>query len=167
MTPEAGATLVGVVVTLGIALVGWAKAHGADQHAAEAIRLAQSAENRADRLERVQIERRDVKWVHRVVKKGDVLSFENAGSDAACNVELVVDSTDGEFPRKHQEFGDIPAAGRIGMHLTSEVRAKEQQQVADAAANIWGPVNTAVRVRITWRSPLGVPGIQEFERIIV
>lgn len=172
MTPEAGATLLGVFASIGIAIVGWVRANRADRHAGraevraeEAHELAKAAEERADRLERMQIERRDVSWSQRDRTDRDVLSFANVGADTAHDVELIVDSIYDEFPRRVQQHGAVGPGDKIGMNFHTELEEKRQQFNATRATSSIRLPTLGVRVRIVWRSELDVPGIQEYDRI--
>ena len=161
-----GIALLGVVVALGIAVVGWSKAKAADLHAAEAIGLARSADERADRLERLKVERRDVQWVqetwHDDHRRG--LTFRNAGTDVAHDVELVVDPVDGqgEWPRRSTQQKRVEPAERLGIDMTQE---HISHMTDHQNRRLTMPRPQLVRVRIVWRSELRAPGIQEFDRI--
>jgi hypothetical protein len=173
MSAEAWAAWAGIVVTLGIAIVGWSHARGAntraktaEEHAAEALELARSAEDRADRLERMATERRDVVWVHREVEDGETLSFQNIGSDTAYDVELLVDPAydDNNNPRQRIAMTSIEPAGRIGMKLTTLAR-EARDRFESAGPGILLTPGFSVRARITWRSDAGAPGIQDWDEI--
>lgn len=93
----AWAAWTGIVITLGIAVVGWRHARRANQRAAaandlsaEALELARSAEARADRLEQIARERRDVAWDLFWSAFDSTLAVVNVGTDVAHDVELVV-----------------------------------------------------------------------------
>lgn len=166
MGPAEGIALLGVVVALGTAVVGWFKAKAADAHAAQAINLALAADERADRLERLTIERRDVKWVQEPWRgdhrKG--LTFSNVGTDVAHEVELVVDPIDGqaEWARRSTHQLRVEPAERLGIDLTNE---HIRQMTDHENSRLTLPRPQLVRVRIVWRSELHAPGIQEFDRI--
>ena len=97
---EAAGVWASIVIVLGIAVVGWAQAvrasrvakHAnvesgrANEIAADALELAKAAEERADRLERISLERRDVHWTQRDLPDGIGFIFHNAGVDPAHQV---------------------------------------------------------------------------------
>ena len=184
MTPDewqAWASWAAIVITLGIATVGWnqnrraardarkqanaadLRASTAETHAARALELAESAEARADRLEQLAKERRDVRWVHREVDDRETLSFQNVGSDTAHDVELIVDPVD-DHPRQQITLPAVGPADRIGIKLTALAR-EAQARFDSAGPGILLTPGFTVRARITWRSESRVPGIQEWDEI--
>lgn len=164
MTPDAGVALVALAVTVGVAVVTWHRANRADRHADQALELAHAAEARADRLERLQLERRDVRWVKRDAPRTTV-SFLNAGSDPAYDVQLIVDSVAGLFPRRTQPHGNVAPAEVITMNLQAEAQAELDADNATRATGSIVPRPATVRASITWQSALGVPASVEFDRI--
>lgn len=172
MNAEAGIALAALVASVGSTIVNWARANRADRHASraethaeEAHELARAAEERADRLERIQIERRDVSWLQHDRTDRDILSFVNVGADTAHDVELLVESIYDEFPRRVQRHGAVTPGDKIGTNFRTELEAKRDQFNATRATGSVTLPNLGVCVRIVWRSELHVPGIQEFERI--
>lgn len=172
---EATGSWAAIVVTLGIAVVGWARANRserqaktADAHADEALALARSAEARADRLERIALEKRDVTWERQLVgaHHRGVLSFMNVGSDPAYDVALIVDPVAGGHERKIERFARIEPAERIGIHLTALAQEAETR-AAEASPGVILTPNFTVRTRITWRSESGVPNVKEWPSITV
>lgn len=166
MTPEAGIALVALVATVGVAVVTWHRANRADRHADQALELARAAEHRADRLERRQLERRDVTWIKRDTERATV-SFVNAGADTAYDVDLIVDSPNDDFPRRSQRHGRVEPAGRIGMRLHAEATARRETQELPVGIGHSPMAPLRVRVRITWMSELGAPEAAEFGNIVV
>ena len=75
----ASRTAIGVSVILG----GWGvrRASHANRHSAKALELARAADERADRAERLQLERRVVQWERGFVLGRDVHWAENVGTD--------------------------------------------------------------------------------------
>jgi hypothetical protein len=153
-----------VLVTLGIAIVGWSRANRASHHADEALKLARSAEERADRLERLGRERGDVDWMQRDADDRETLSFRNAGSDIAYDVELVVDPADENHPRKQERWSSVGPGDRIGIKLSTLAR-EAQERFENAGPGILLTPGFTVSGRITWRSELGAPGVKEFDEI--
>ncbi|MEP7738302.1 hypothetical protein ABKW28_11665 [Nocardioides sp. 31GB23] len=164
MTPEAGIALVALAVTVGVAVVTWHRANRADRHADQALEFAHAAEARADRLERLQLERRDVRWVQRDAPR-TTISFLNAGSDPAYDVQLIVDSVTGLFPRRTQSHGNVAPAEVITMNLQAEAQAELDALNASRVAGSVLPRPVTVQASVTWQSALGVPASYEFDRI--
>jgi hypothetical protein len=159
---EAAGVWAGTVVSLLIAIVGWAysiragrRAKTAIWHSAEAVELARAAEDRADRLEAATREYRDVEWSHVVDQDAGVVRFRNAGTTAAHDVEIAIDRKD---------------LDRVGA-TTDLVQPLQQLEVPgvpmyDAMLASFGegePVTTPRPVpgkaRITWRAAAGLPSI--------
>lgn len=173
MSPDewsAWAAWAGIVATLGIAIVGWSYARRANtgakvanEHAAEALELAKSSEKRADRLERIALERRDVTWEHR--KSGDrgILALQNVGSDTANDVVLIVDPQNGT-PRQTSSRSTVEPAGLIDIDLTA-LATEARQRMKNAPPGFFLSPSFTVRARITWSSESGVPGIQEWAEL--
>jgi len=168
----AWASWASIVVALGIAIVGWsyarranAGAHLANEHATEALELAKSAESRADRLERIALERRDVTWERRKGGKGDreTLSFQNVGSDTAHDVVLIVDPQNGS-PRRTSSLHSVQPAGHIDIKLT-DLATAARRRMENAPPGVFLSPGFTVRARITWSSESGVPSTQEWEKV--
>ena len=167
MTPDdwnVAGTWAGIFVTLGIAIVGWSqairserRAKAADTRALEALELARAAEARADRLERIAVEKRDVHWRRWTVPDYSpyTLSFQNAGTDPALNVTLVVDSTDQRFVRQTQTFDRIDPSDRIGINLTAAAR-EAAHQVRTLRDAMGLEPRITVNARVTWNYESGV-----------
>lgn len=185
MDANAVATWAGVVVALLTAAVSWicAKAAGkraqsadtraerAEERADEAIELARSAEARADRLEHIATEIRDVVWVRNVAvgtNSDSTLSFRNTGVDSAHEVQLIVDPLRPKLPRITNNFASIEGGGLIGMNLWHVVAAADEKDDAimfgnDRSADLVVAVvgGADVSARIVWRSASGVEGVQD------
>jgi hypothetical protein len=166
----------GIITTLGIAVVGWMHAvragrradrandiaGEANEHAARAIGLAESAEARADRLERAQRERRDVRWEQRWVEETCTLAFRNIGLDTAYDVELVVDPID--ETQGHRQVTALPQVAPtepIGIRLETLMRERLQWRRSPAARARLGsePQPSMARALLTWRSEHGTPAV--------
>jgi len=184
MSPSDGLTLVGFVITLGVAIVGWAWARRADRRTTEALLLARSAEERADRLEQASLERRDVAWMQGWTPNtpdspGGSVWFRNAGTDPAVAVELVVDY---EPPQSDQpviwtsDSQAVPESGaRRVTSYSDEVGPNQSIHlslpdfVADVlsrrpAGNDDRPI-LRLAARLTWRSRTGTPGTESWEAL--
>jgi hypothetical protein len=171
VSPEAGIALAALVVSLGVAIVGWTHARRSDTRvatanaiAAEALELAKSAEARANRLERIPLERRDVAWDQQWIENTCTLTFRNIGTDTAYDVELVVDPAEGG-PRQSHRQPTIAPTEPIGLCVEVLVREARQQGAVNYAEGVLFTPTADVRARITWRSESGVPGIQEWPEL--
>ena len=155
-----GLTIVGFVITLGAAIVGWTWLRRADRRTAEALRLAQSAEDRAQRLEDQTVESRDVRWTA-PIEENAWLSLRNAGTDAAHNVTVVVDSPHTHLPRRIAEFNSVAPNEVAAVNLETEVgetRRQAHERDPYSGAITWPTLILDVTVR--WTSPNRVPGHQ-------
>lgn len=164
MGPSDAAAWVAIAVTLGIAIVSWHRGNRADQHATQALELAEAAEDRARRLEAAQFERADVRWEIDWPTRHE-LRASNVGLDHAFDVELVIDpieDTPGRrrivpaervAPTEHisTELGSLVAAG-----LSNARRARARRDQRSLVIE--------VRVRVTWRTESGQPGLQTWDR---
>lgn len=143
----------------GVRQAGRANTHAADsaRAASEAVAVARAADERAARLERISLERRDVAWEQSwVTEPAETLTFLNVGTDRAHQVELVVDPDDA--PRMTFALPYVDAQDRIGMRVT--VLANEARATAPAKSQV--PF-IRVDARLTWRSEAGVPSVQAFD----
>jgi hypothetical protein len=179
MNAEAGVALIALVVALGVAIVGWVHANRADERiadanriAADALDLAHSAEARADRLERIAVESRDVQWTQQDRYREGGVTFQNSGSDTAYDVKLIVDPVHGGWARREQPHGEVPPAGLAGMNLRDIAREAAAGHQPDGMGGTFelpgalpGGPNPEIRVRITWRSGEGIPDVAEFTGI--
>lgn len=168
MSTSDGLTIVGFAITLGVAIVGWTWLRRSDRRTAEALRLAQSAEDRAQRLEDQAIESRDVQWEPLQERNASGPAFRNVGADTAHDVQLIVEHRHAEWPRRTEPHGQVPGGGRIAMNLTTEIEearsaARERMRNAPPGVLIAAAGGLDIRARITWRSPSGVPGSQDFD----
>lgn len=155
--------LLGLVITLGIAIVGWAFAVRADRRAKdagdradEALELARSAEARADRLEQISAERRDVVW-RLIDARRDTVSAQNIGRDTAQEVVLTVDFEEA-IPRQTTRLPRVEPTARIGVNLTTAIADELERQRREIATSLGyiGVPTVHGRVRLSWQSDLGV-----------
>ena len=162
MDASAAVGWIGIVTTLGIAVVSWSRANRADSRATRALELAESAEARADRLERRETERRDVAWDQRFIADAGTLSFRNVGTDTAYDVELHVDSADetARFPRQSARLPSVGPTEPIGVNLTVVLREAKtggwMTTVIDETRHV------TVHARLAWRSAEGTPDSREW-----
>ncbi len=152
----------GIAITLLIAIVGWAyairagrRAKTAIWHSVEAVDLARSAEDRAERLEDASREYRDVAWGHVIDQDADVIRFRNTGTTAAHDVEIAVD-------RQHDLERTAVTADIV--QPLQQVEVPGVPMYDDIIDSIDGEPVTTRRIvpgtaRITWRSAAGVPSI--------
>lgn len=156
--------LVAIFITLSIAIVGWSKLRTTHLHSIEALRLATSAEQRAQRLEHLQLERRDTAWTQVAWQETDRkgLSFRNSGTDTALYVELVVDPVEADWSRQSEHFESINAGERIDIDLTQQ---HIDHMIDRQNARLTLPRPQLVEVRIAWRSTLGMPDSQTFIKV--
>jgi hypothetical protein len=178
---EAWGSWVAILVSLGVAVVGWARARRANEGASEANRiaadalnLARSAEERADRLERLALESRDVQWTEREMEGRFGVSFQHTGSDTAHEVRMLVEPVAGGWDRREEIFRDVEPTGRIGMDLTDIARQTAEGWEPDGSGGLLRKPNAlpggwvpTVRVRITWRSAEGAPEVAKFPAVQV
>lgn len=163
------AAFLAILVTLGVAIVGWNHAvragrlaKKADTRADEAHALAKAAEERADRLEQISVERRDVAW--KVLDTDDeaLISVKNLGTDTAHAVTLAVDFEE-EVPRQTVTAVTVEPTGTIDMNLAAAVSDEIDRQTElfnrrDSFVSVPG---VSARIRIAWQSELGVPASVE------
>lgn len=164
---------VGIIITLGIAIVGWSRANraerhavGADDRAARALELAESAEARAQRLEAAQFERAEIRWEPYWSENDRVLAVRNVGVDAAHQVELVVDPLrDTPGLRKQTSEAIVKPTGFIGIDLSRTVGAATSSAAKARARRKGAEINLAVRVQLTWRTETGAVGADRWDEI--
>jgi hypothetical protein len=159
---EAAGVWAGIAITFGIALVGWAysiragrRAKTAIWHSAEALELARSAEDRAERLEGAVREHRDVEWSHVVDQDANVVRFRNTGTTAAHDVEIALDRKDLDRasvtadivqPLQQLEIPGVPMYDAI-------IAASAEGETVTSPRLVPG------KARITWHSAEGIPSI--------
>jgi len=159
---EAVGVWAGIAITLGIALVGWAysiragrRAKTAIWHSVEALDLARSAEDRADRLEAATREHRHVEWSHVFDQEAGVIRFRNSGTTVAHDVEITVDRKDhdrasvtSDIVQPLQQL-EVP-----GVPMYDAIIASIEGETVTSQRHVPG------KVRITWRSAAGIPSIE-------
>jgi hypothetical protein len=168
MNAEAAANWALLVATLGIAIIGWHRGNAAvrranqsDARAEEALELARSAEERADRLEQMQIEPNHVEWKVRPLdippdKRDRCVAVANRGTDTAHDVRLVADI---QYQGREETHRDtVEPNESIMIDLSTMVTAERERLVAYIAQNPGRGMEPAVyvRIQITWRTELGV-----------
>jgi hypothetical protein len=167
MNPSDGLTLVGFVITLGAAIVGWAWLRRADRrtaaanelaaqanaHAERAIALAQSAEDRADRLEHLEAEKRDVRWDWAWNKATAIITVTNIGTTPAHDVEVTVDTIEPTtIPRQARAAASVEPTEDLSLEL-EYVRSLPPKRLQGRALVIY---RAHLRVQVVWRSPAGL-----------
>jgi hypothetical protein len=155
-------TLLGLLLALGAAIVNWNYARIANRHAAQALDLAKAADQRADRLENIARERRDVFWSANWNEDMKALTVRNVGTDTAYDVELVVDAgvTDERYIARLDTVGPTELIAR---DLTEAHDKADSDWNASLNSGYIGLPDMGVTARITWRSESGVPGIESFD----
>ena len=175
MDSQTSGTWVGVAVAAVVGAAGWIQAvianrvaSKANEHAEasaraayEAVQLAKSAEERADRLERISTEHRDVTWERDWDLFTRTFFVQNCATDTAYDVELVVDLPEGGA-RTTTRLAEVPATARIGVRLDPAVRAVVAKPRLDL---VMGPRMLRVKSRVTWRSEEQVPGVAAWENV--
>src|SRR4051794_33275833 len=88
-------------IAVSLLLGGWGlrQSSHANRHSAEALDLARAADARADRAERIQLERRDVEWEHGFDAQRNAYWAKNVGTDTAHNVVMWADPQGSDFAR--------------------------------------------------------------------
>lgn len=145
MDAGAGLVMVGIVTTLGIAIVGWKQAARARADAREAnniarhsLALARSAEDRANRLEAVAQERRDVEWECTLMADPGAVDFCNIGTDPAYEVEVHF-LWEGGINWESSRLPEVLPLECIGVEIA------------------WPSTPKPATVRLSWKSLHGVP----------
>lgn len=166
MDATEAAAWVAIAVTLGVAVVGWHRGNRAEQHAAEALDLARSAEARADRLERLAVERRDVTWArHDVRGEAGWVAYTNVGSDTAYDVRLLVDPQG--RARREVSADEVAPTERISLQMADFALGARRLMMELIEQNIYTTGSVQCRVRIVWRSASGVEESVEFTEVAV
>lgn len=173
MDAASAAAWASIVVTLGIAIVGWrragvadrrsvaadARAVDADTRAARALELAESAEARADRLEQQAGERRDISWSYHLNDAG-WLRLRNIGADAAHTVEVYVDPADLEASRRVGRAATIAPTEYIDVDISDLVATAHFTADLMKYSGVHEVPTVALQsVRVAWTSELGTPGV--------
>lgn len=182
MSTSDSLTIVGFVITLGVAFVGWVwlrranrQSREANEHAAaandmaaQALELARTSEERAQRADQRASENPAVAWERREMTNRDGVAFFNAGTDQAHLVELTVSARDGSWSRT-QEHGAVAHLGRIAMDLTTELGERrdrwERASATGMAPNFAREL--AVRVHISWSSTSGQRFHTNIDRVVL
>lgn len=152
MTPGDVASWVAIAAS--VALGGWGlrQSSRANTHSAQALELARSAEARADRLEAMQTESRDIEWTCEWVASANTISVRNVGTDPAHDVVLTVDIK--ATARQTVEQTSIGPGDAIGYRPTYSI---QQDATVEAWAENRERAGIPASVRVTWRSANGVP----------
>lgn len=154
MEPEVVVAGIPILVTLGIAVVGWSKANTANRVAARATEhaersaaaaessaeearvaneLARQANERADRAEARATTRNDVHWDSRV--EGTDWIIFNKGADDANNVVVIVRA--GNAPTYDRvEIGTVPSMTNGVVMAISDLRAAKRASNQAAIASM-------------------------------
>lgn len=142
------------------------RARTAEEHAAAALALARSTEERADRLERIQVERRDVTW--RLVDYGvpdGTICFENTGTDTAYDVVLAVDPDGAD--RRTTQASKLGPREKIAVDmpdLAQQARRRFEELLEQGAVTT---ASVSASARLTWSSESGVQAAQGFPDLSV
>lgn len=157
------------LVTLGIALVGWHFVARANSTSAEALEIAKAADQRAARLERISVEKRDVVWEAKFDpgRNGTeaLLHITNVGTDSAGEVEVAVDP-DLDISRITETAGSVAPTERVSVNLDG--LAEEGRDLWLSRTRDTGHVRIPdlnMRIRITWSSASGVAAVQVIDRV--
>ena len=139
-------TALGVLVAAGIGGWGIRQAGQANKHANrsteiadEALAVSKRADERADRLEQLATERKDIDWKLDWIEDSDTISARNIGTDTAYNVELTVDTTKPSgFPRQRETRESVAGGEAIGYRYpsstTQQARSSFEQTLRDLSA---------------------------------
>ncbi len=138
-------------------------AREANEKAGRALELAEAAEERATRTERIAAERHDVHWVEEWIYEPATLTFRNVGTDSAHDVEVIVDVVE-SGQRRMERHGTVGPNERAGIRLEVDVRAA-RLATASNPPNVIVSYSTEFRARVTWRSDAGAHGTQEWESL--
>lgn len=162
-------TWVGIVLTLGIAVVGWARANRADHRAARALELAESAERRADRIEQRQLQRTDVAWEHHWRKAESAVTFRNIGTDTAYQVEIVIDPVlkDRRRQRRQRLLDHVAPGESVAVELEDWVRGIRGYNRAASRWPAMAQKSVEIHARVAWRHTTGVPGVYEARSLLI
>lgn len=152
----------GVGVSIAVAAVSLAHSSKANRHSDEALALAKSAEERADRLERISTERRDVAWEFLDADDDpNSLSLRNTGTDIAYDVQLILDPTDGE---RHSIGAEQVLPREILTLDITDLTAEAERQWEDYSNSGYiGTPGFVATARMSWRSETGVPDVRTWE----
>jgi len=157
---------IAIIVTLGIAIVGWARANRADTRATRALELAEAAEARAHRLESAQFERGDVQWEVDWDEAGKTLTARSVGLDTAHNVEMIVDPLL-DMPGRRQSVSAalVKPTGSIGLDLGTPIAAATSHAARARARHAGREINLSVRAKVTWCTAAGQAGVAQWDEI--
>lgn len=180
MEPGVAAAWVAIVVTLGIAIVGWSRANRANGEASRATELAErsataaersasearraneltrEANERAARAEARAITRSDVRWDTRVDGSNWVLT--NTGLDDAADVVVILRT--GEAPSYQRiEVGEVTSLGSATVVDIADLRrdkaAASGALVSDmhrAGITYFPSSNIPLHQRVLWADSVG------------
>jgi len=154
--------LVTSVAALLIGAGGLVRASHANEVAGKALALAASAEARADRMERIQTESRDVRW--RATNHQDRtgrLRIQNFGSDVAERVRVTVEPIEDRADLRTEIVGIVRPLEHVQFDLMDLLLKAHGGQFTSMSAHM----GFAVDVRIAWRSPSGVESVAELKQV--
>lgn len=163
------ATWVGIAVAGGVGVLGLMQSSKANRHSAAALELAQAADEREARADRVRRERQDIQWRTSWDPEQDTFWVENIGSEPAHAVKLWADFDVGpDAPRELETAPIVGPRDRIGLNLAGPAdAAREAARAANGAAerrsnqilDMQMMPSFAATVGISWESDAGVPEV--------
>jgi hypothetical protein len=154
--------LLGIAITLGIAIVGWNFARRANHTSQRALELAQSAEERAERTENLTRERADIEWTIAVDHGSGRLTYTHVGTDPADDVELVFDNAATET-RTSTVAGTVAPTAQVSIESSTETFAVMAWASPTGHHGSAKSTRLRGRARLTWRTQAGAAGIRTDE----
>lgn len=169
---QAAAAWVTIVVTLGIAIVGWSQAIRSERRANTADAHTPTKPSSS----REPPKREQTAW-----NESPSSIATSSGSTATCSrtttapcpsctsaptpaydVVLTVDPIGSTAPRRVERFGTIEPTQRVGINLTTLA-----QEAAEEVHGTGLEPSLSVRATISWASKEGVPDVQTWDSVAV